>query len=207
VTVDDDPIEDVIPLGGRQLLVLRPREPESLLSEVDFLQDEFLPYWAELWPSALALARAVGSRALHGARVVELGCGLGLPSIAAALAGGRVLATDWAADAIAYVDRNAEHNDVTIETAVESWTDPQVVKARAPWDLVIGSDLLYERRNVQPLLDLLPVLVGERGEAWIADPGRDPCAEFLEAAAERFTIASTPDPAGPRVQVHRLRPR
>jgi predicted nicotinamide N-methyase len=187
--------------------VLRPRDPESLLSEEAFEQEEVLPYWAELWPSALALARAVAARALRGARVVELGCGLGLPSIVAAQVGGRVLATDWSPDAIAFVERNAQHNGVALETMVESWTDPQRVTARAPWDLVLGSDLLYEARNVAPLLALLPQLVGERGEVWIADPGRAPAERFLAAAAERFEIHSTRDDAGRRVHVHRLRPR
>jgi predicted nicotinamide N-methyase len=202
-----DPIEEVVPIGGREVLVLRPRDAESLLSEEAFEQEEFLPYWAELWPSALALARAVGSRALHGARVVELGCGLALPSIVAAQGGGRVLATDWAPDAIAFAQRNARHNGVALETAVESWTAPQRVVEEAPWDLVIGSDLLYEARNVDPLLDLLPRLVGARGEAWIADPGRAPAEAFLERAAERFVITSTADRAGRAVRVHRLRPR
>jgi hypothetical protein len=73
---------------------------------------------------------------------------------------------------------------------------------------VIGSDLLYEPRNVPQLLELLPRLVTERGQAWIADPGRAPAEEFLRQAAERFEIRSTADPvAGPRVHVHRLRPR
>ena len=72
---------------GRDLALLRPRDAESLLNEEAFEHEEFLPYWAELWPSALALARVVGARALRGARTLELGCGLGLPSLAAAVAG------------------------------------------------------------------------------------------------------------------------
>jgi hypothetical protein len=60
---------------------------------------------------------------------------------------------------------------------------------------------------VDPLLDLLPRLVGVRGEAWIADPGRAPAERFLAAAAERFEIRSTRDDAGRRVHVHRFRPR
>jgi predicted nicotinamide N-methyase len=206
--VSEEPIEEVVALGGgRELLVLRPRDPESLLSEEAFEHEEFLPYWAELWPSALALARAVAARALHGARVVELGCGLALPSIVAAQDGGRVLATDWAPDAIAFAQRNARHNGVELDTAVESWTAPRRVAEQAPWDLVLGSDLLYEARNVEPLLALLPRLVDHRGEVWIADPGRAPAERFLTAAAERFEIHSTRDDAGRRVHVHRLRPR
>src|SRR5947207_11910685 len=103
-------VEEVVVLRGRELLVRRPRDSEALLDEHAFEHEEYLPYWAELWPSALALARAIGGRALHGARTVELGCGLGLPSIVAALAGGRVLATDWSSEAIAMTAANAERN-------------------------------------------------------------------------------------------------
>ena len=92
-------------LGGRDLRLLRPRDTEALLDEEAFEHEEFLPYWAELWPSSLALARTIAGRALRGARTLELGCGLGLPSIAAALAGGRVLATDWSPEAIAMTAR------------------------------------------------------------------------------------------------------
>ncbi|UGS36622.1 class I SAM-dependent methyltransferase [Capillimicrobium parvum] len=202
-----DEVEEVVGLDGRELLIVRPRDSEALLDEEAFEQEELLPYWAELWPSALALARAVGGRALHRARVLELGCGLGLPAIAAALAGGRVTATDWSADAIAFTARNAARNGAAVRTAVVSWAEADPLLAQAPWDLVLGSDLLYERRNVPLLLDLLPRLVGERGAVWIADPGRASAADFLERAAERFDVRSTPDPAGPRVQVHRLHPR
>ena len=111
----DDLVEEVVGIGGHDLCLLRPRDAEALLSEEAFEHEEFLPYWAELWPSALALARAVGARALHGARTLELGCGLGLPSLAAALAGGRVLATDWAPDAITMTARNAERNGLKVE--------------------------------------------------------------------------------------------
>ena len=95
-----DLVEEVVAVDGRDLRLLRPRDSEALLDEEAFEREEFLPYWAELWPSSLALARAIAGRALRGARTLELGCGLGLPSIAAALAGGRVLATDWSTGAV-----------------------------------------------------------------------------------------------------------
>jgi predicted nicotinamide N-methyase len=160
-----------------------------------------LPYWAELWPSGVALARRVAARALRGARVLELGCGLGLPSLAAALAGGRVLATDWSPQAIELLRDNAELNGAALETAIVDWKQPAAIVERAPWDLVLGADLLYERRNVEPLLVLLPALLGERGELWLADPGRAPAEDFL-AGFERLAE----DADGP-VTVYRLRPR
>ena len=167
-----DLVEESVPLRGAALQVLRPRDAEALLDDRAFEHEEFLPYWAELWPSGVALARRVAARALKGARVLELGCGLGLPSLAAALAGGRVLATDWSPQAIELLHDNAERNDAVLETAIVDWQRPAPLLERAPWDLVLGADLLYERRNVAPLLELLPPLLGERGELWLADPGR-----------------------------------
>jgi predicted nicotinamide N-methyase len=203
----EDLVEEAVGVHGRELRVLRPRDSEALLDEEAFEHEEFLPYWAELWPSGLALARAVGARALGARRVVELGCGLGLPSIAAALQGARVLATDWSADAVAMAAANAERNGARIETLVCSWAEPAPIAARGPWDLVLASDVLYERRDVDLLLAALPPLLGHGGEAWIADPGRVPAGLFLEAAAARFEIRSTRSDDIPRGGVHKLRLR
>jgi predicted nicotinamide N-methyase len=197
-----DLVEEVVPLRGRDLRLLRPRDAEALLDEEAFEREEFLPYWAELWPSSLALARMIAGRALRGARTLELGCGLGLPSIAAALAGGRVLATDWSPQAIEMTAANAERNGVEVETLVCSWTEPEPLVARAPWDLVLASDVLYERRNGDVLLDLLPRL-GD--EVWLADPGRPAAAPFLEAAAREWTVTSARGTDLPNGAVHRLR--
>jgi predicted nicotinamide N-methyase len=203
----EDLIEEAVGVHGRELRVLRPRDAESLLDEEAFEHEEFLPYWAELWPSALALARAVGTRSLGGRHVVELGCGLGLPSIAAALQGARVLATDWSQEAVAVAAENAERNGARIATLVCSWARPEPIAERGPWDLVLASDVLYEARDVDLLLHALPPLLGERGVAWIADPGRAPAERFLAAARERYEIVTTPSPDVPRGGVHKLRPR
>jgi predicted nicotinamide N-methyase len=203
----DDWVEDIVPLGGRDLVVLRPRDTEALLDEHAFEAEEFLPYWAEVWPSSIALARAVSARTLGGRRVLELGCGLGLPSVVAALGGARVLATDWSAEAVRAAARNAEANGTALATGRVAWDEPGPLLAGAPWDLVLASDVLYEQRMVDALLALLPRLVDARGEVWLADPGRVPAERFLQAAAATWSIRSTRDAAGPRVRVHRLRVR
>jgi predicted nicotinamide N-methyase len=201
----EDLVEEVFGVGGRDLTLLRPRHPETLLSEEAFAHDEFMPYWAELWPSGLALARVIGVRALRGARVLELGCGLALPSLAAAAAGGRVLATDWADDSIALAQRNAQRNGLTIEALCCSWTAPEPLVSRAPWPVVLASDVLYEERNGEALLPLLPRLVDARGEIWLADPGRPSADPFLEAARERFAIETRHVAELPQGAIHRLR--
>jgi predicted nicotinamide N-methyase len=201
----DDLVEHVVALPGREVALLAPRDGEALLSEEAFEHEEYLPYWAELWPSAMALARAIARRPLTGRRVIELGCGLGLPAIAAALAGGRVLATDWSPDSVAITARNAERNGATLDTAVYRWDAPPEPLG-PPWPLVLASDVLYERRNVPLLLDLLPRLTAASGEVWLADPGRAPAAGFLEDAAATWRVDAIPHDGPPHVAVHRLRP-
>ncbi len=197
-----DLVEEVVPLRGHDLRLLRPRDAEALLDDEAFDRDEFMPYWAELWPSSLALARTIAGRSLRGARTLELGCGLGLPSIAAALAGGRVLATDWSPEAVAMTASNAERNGAQLETLVCSWTEPAPLLDRAPWDLVLASDVLYEARNADALLPLLPRL---GAEVWLADPGRAPTGAFLEAAQGAWTVTTRRAPELPNGAVHRLR--
>jgi predicted nicotinamide N-methyase len=171
-------VEDEVELGrGPSLSILRPPSAEELIDEAAFAEEEFLPYWAELWPSGLALARHVAARDLRGLRVLELGCGLGLPSLAAARSGADVLATDWAEEAVELLQRNAEQNDVFLRAIRVRWSEPEQLLRAAPWDLVLGADLLYEARNAEQLAGLLPQL---GGEVLLAEPGRPYAKEFLD---------------------------
>ena len=204
----EDLVEETVALRTGELTILRPRDSEALIDERAFAhEDEFLPYWAELWPSGVALARALDGRALRGGAVVELGCGLGLPSIVAARQGGRVLATDWASAALELLAANAARNDARVETLQADWTRPDELLARGPFALVLAADVLYERRNVPVILDLLPRLVAPGGAVWLADPGRATAEVFFDLVdAEGWRRRSTPDPDRPGVVVHRLTP-
>jgi predicted nicotinamide N-methyase len=198
-TVGLDLVEEIVGVSGRRISLLRPRVADALLDEEAFEHEEFLPYWAELWPSAVALAHEIARQDVHGLRVVELGCGLGLPGIVAALGGAHVLATDWSPDALEVAARNAERNGAELETALAAWGGASILLEGAPWDLVLGADLLYERRNVEQLLDLLPRL---GREILLAEPGRPFESTFLESARQAWTVES--EPADGRVRLHRL---
>jgi predicted nicotinamide N-methyase len=199
--VDRELIEERIHLAGRELTILRPPDPEALISEEAFEREEFLPYWAELWPSGLALAAEVAGLPLEGRRVLELGCGLGLPSLAAALAGADVLATDWSPDAVALLRDNAARNEVELEVEIASWFEPDALAARGPWNLVLAADLLYERRNVEPLAALLPRL---GSEILVAEPGRPAAGAFLERAEETWRVETRVLRETPAVRLFRL---
>ena len=197
-----DWVEEPVPLRDHLLTVRRPRDAESLLSEDEFAGNEFLPYWAELWASGRALAETVIVAALRGARVLEIGCGLALPSFAAALAGGRVTASDWSPEALDVVAANAASNGLSVETMLLDWFAPP--SDLPPFDLVLGADLLYEERNVAALTDLLPRL---GRSVLLADPGRATAGRFFADAGRDWTVRATGHPAIPNGAVHRLRRR
>ena len=143
------------------------------------------------------------SPAAASAARLELGCGLAVPSLAAARAGSSVLATDADPEAIEFVARNAALNGVEIETAVFDWTSTAAADeliARGPFDLVLAADVLYERPTVARMLSLLPRFAPV---AWLADPARPTAAVFLERARERGWTVETVTRGV--VDVHRLR--
>jgi len=194
-------VTENLELGGRTLTIVHPPDATELIDEDAFAHEEFLPYWAELWPSAVALSRSLAALPLAGRRVVELGCGLAVPSIAASLGGATVLATDWSVAALAYAGRNAEANGAELETLRIAWADAAELVARAPFNLVLAADVLYERRNVAQLLALLPLL---GSEVLLADPGRPALAAFLDGARPSWDISEGLAEELPRGAVYRL---
>jgi predicted nicotinamide N-methyase len=174
-----------IPLPSGPLRLLQPEEAAELPDDGGVEWAPLVPYWSVLWRSGVALAEELDGAALDGVRAVELGCGLGAPSIAAARAGARVLATDESEEALALLRRNARLNGVELETARVDWAAPAELVSRAPFDLVLAADVLYERAAVAQLLSLLPRLAPR---AWIADPGRPAADPFLEQAGKRLHV-------------------
>jgi predicted nicotinamide N-methyase len=167
-------------VGDVELALLRPSSPEELIDETAFEDDEFLPYWAELWPAAIALAAALPEVA--GLRIVELGCGLGVPSLVAAARGAEVTATDWATDAVELLRENAARNGLELRVEVRDWREPWDER----FDLAVAADVLYEQRNVEPLLERLRELAPK---ALVGLAGRPYEAEFLGRAGSVVEIA------------------
>lgn len=117
--------------------------------------------------------------------MVELGCGLGVPSLVAAARGAQVTALDWAAPALELLRENARRNALELDARHGDWR-----AFTGSFELVLGSDLLYEERNVGALLALLPALAPE---VLIAEPGRPHAAEFLARAEDNWLVENLPD--------------
>jgi predicted nicotinamide N-methyase len=165
-----------------------------------------IPYWARPWPSGLALAGALADDPPPaGARVLELGCGLAAPSVVAARAGAAVLATDGAADAVAFAAHALALNEADAEVAVVDWAaHGEALVARGPFDLVLAADVLYTRANVEIALRLWPRLLAPGGVLRLADPQRAGARDFLAAARGTFSVVS--QRRDEAVALHVLRP-
>jgi len=192
-------VERSVDLPGGPLRFLQPCESAELPDDGGVEWAPIAPYWSVLWRGGVALARELASAQLRGLRVVELGCGLALPSLVAARAGAEVLATDACPEAPALAKRNADENGVRIETMAVDWASPAALVERGPFDLVLAADVLYEQPGAGALASLLPRLAPE---AWLADPGRAPARAFLAEARRRWRIEPV---ARGVVSIHRLR--
>jgi predicted nicotinamide N-methyase len=195
---------ETVPLPGGDAAVVRPRDWGDLREE-EALDKRPVPYWGILWPAGRVLAAEVAEERLAGLRVLELGCGLALPSVAAARAGAAVLATDGSSDAVAFAGHVLALNDVRGDVAQVDWeTDGAALAARGPFDLVLAADVLYTQAKVDLVLDMLPALLSPGGAIMLADPGRAGGTSFLAAARQRWetTVVTRED-----ITVARLRAR
>ncbi|MBM3262076.1 MAG: methyltransferase domain-containing protein [candidate division Zixibacteria bacterium] len=173
-----------IPVGpGSGFSVWTVRDPDALIDTLDpekFEEDERLPYWAEIWPSSIGLGLTLFEhRVAPGTTVLELGCGIGVAGIAAAIAGLTVLATDYEPDALAFAAFNAQINSVSdrMSFSLLDWRKPEIDRR---FGLIIGSDILYERSNHAPVAKLIEQTLEPGGTALLSDPNRRAANEFVE---------------------------
>ena len=199
-----DLVREDVTAGGEELTIIHPRDWDELRHQ-EGAEGRSAPYWAIAWPSGLALADALKSRDLRGKRVLELGCGLALPSLVAARQGADVLASDGAPDAVAFAAHNFALNDLQGEVALADWREADGLLDRAPFDLVLAADVLYMRHNVEALLRVLPRLIGHHGEALVSDPSRAGGRDFAASARRVFRLRSAPDARREKVVLHELR--
>ena len=174
---------ETVPVGSgaqaRTFTLFKPANADHLISEADYVMDERLPYWADLWPSARVLAGALLSMPGEGRTLLELGCGLGLDTTAAMAAGFSVTATDYYEDAIHMARGNAARNLGREPQARlvnwRAWPDDL-----GTFDVVIAADVLYEKEYASLVGACVARALAPHGEAIIADPGRLALPAFLE---------------------------
>ncbi|MFN3651317.1 MAG: class I SAM-dependent methyltransferase [Armatimonadota bacterium] len=152
-------------LGGRALKVLT-------ASAVDLLGAKHpgeIPYWCVAWPAGIALARLLAGMKLQGARLLEIGCGVGIGGLGAAVSGAEVLLTDNQPASLRVAMMNARRNDLPLRAAAADWRQWPL---RERFELVVGSDVTYQPAAAGALLSVLDAALEPGGEALLTDPGR-----------------------------------
>ncbi len=154
----------------------------------DFV-DQRIPYWAELWASAVAMsAYLVENQQLipPSVKTTEIGCGLGLPSIVAGKLGAEVCLTDYDTDALNFAKMNWEQNLPNKMARFQQldWRnfDPSPMNRDASTvsaDLLLASDVAYEERAFEPLLAAFKQLLKPNGTLLITEPNRAMFQPFL----------------------------
>ena len=175
-------------VGDRSYRILKPANADDLIREEDFVKDERLPYWADIWPSAIILAAKLLELDGAGATALELGCGAGLCTIAATSAGFDVLATDYYEDALDFTRANTFTNlGAEARTMLFDWRHPPLGLAR--YQLIFASDVLYEVEYARLLPEILRMTLAPDGYALIADPGRVAAPLFVESCLTNRLVA------------------
>jgi predicted nicotinamide N-methyase len=209
-----------LPRAGRLYEIAQPDDTERLLDRAASDPEQNLPYWAEVWPSGIALADEIsGHRGdLRRQRVLELGSGIGVTAISALEADAELTVADYAPESLILCRYNAlRHTGREPATIQINWRQPDGALFERPADgfpVILAADVLYETRDVEPLLALVGRGVAPGGLLWLAEPGRPAASRFLQAAREEGWAGMTkthsgpwPDPKdeGVVVRIHRLR--
>jgi len=177
-------VVETLRLGRHELRLARPAAPERLLDLGEVADaydaDEYMPYWATLWPVARYLAEVILEEpwARPGMSAIELGCGLGLPGVAALKAGLAVTFSDYDATALKFSAESARLNGLTAAGLVAlDWRCPLATR----FDVILGSDLIYEARNLAPVIALFEAMLAPGGLVLLADQNRANAESFKEA--------------------------
>jgi predicted nicotinamide N-methyase len=187
-------VREEVFVDEQTFLIDRPSEYDPLLDQAAarsaLAAGDYLPYWSDLWPSARMLAKVIVRETWPaGTRALEIGCGLGLPGVAALARGVHVTFSDCDAAALRFARRNAVLNGFhDFATLRLDWHHtPDGVQ----FPLLLGSDLLYELRNVPPMVALIKRLLRPDGECLLTDQDRVPSYVLGEMLAQEGLPCTT----------------
>lgn len=181
-------VTDRLTLGGRPIDFTRVKDPEAVLDEV-CRQEELarrgvapkrplrMPYWAAVWESALALGEHLAKRPLQEVNALDLGCGMGLAGAAMAAFGARVTLGDIDTACLLFAQLNVWPWRERCRVRRVDW---QADDLGERFELIVGSDVLYERGQWDFVETFLRRHLTKGGTVIIGEPGRPQAERFRE---------------------------
>ncbi len=138
------------------------------------------PIFGIIWASGEVLARLMARQDIVGKRILEVGCGLGLASLVLNERSADISATDYHPEVESFLKINASLNSGDeIPYEQSDWNDLDT--SLGEFDLIIGSDLLYEVEHIELLSQFIEVHAKPECEVIVVDPGRGNHAKFSKA--------------------------
>lgn len=135
------------------------------------------PLFGIVWPSGEVLAHLMFDYRIEGKRILEVGCGIALSSLVLNHRHADITATDFHPEAGSFLQKNTELNgDKAIPFIRTGWQDGD--RRLGKFDLIIGSDLLYEQGHAEMLSGFINDHAKAHCEVIIVDPGRGRHARF-----------------------------
>ncbi len=153
------------------------------------LLDERIPYWTDLWPAAIGMAEFIleNEPLFENKKLIEIGCGLGLPSISAAHLAKEVTMSDYLDDALVFAKRNAELNNLTnIKFENIDWRN--IDSSHQKYDVILASDIAYEQRFFDDLPNALKSMMHYNSMVVLSEPGRAFAKVFMDGLEEYFAV-------------------
>lgn len=150
------------------------------------LAEKYCPYFGALWEAGIGLSQFLENYNLNNKSVLEIGCGLGLPSFIITRKKGHVIATDFHLDVPLFLEKNQKVNNISFPYRVMNWRD-EIERTKADlgtFDLVIGSDILYEGQHPKEVAKALIAFLKPNGKIILADPGRAYIQQFVTVMKE-----------------------
>ena len=165
-------------LDGQQYAPARETDPSNGMSESGW------PLFGQVWPSARVLALAMDKHAIAGKRILEIGAGLALASLVIHRRAGDVTVTDWHPLTETFLQRNLQANHLgPLNYQAGNWEvdDADGASGLGRFDLIIGSDVLYERQQPAQLARFVHQHAAPGAHIIIVDPDRSNRSEFCKA--------------------------
>lgn len=192
-----------LPATNVTFSITRPENIDAVLDHVIDDPEQNLPYWAEIWPSGIALATELlnNSSLVRDLPVIELGSGVGITAAAALLAGADLTITDYSPFSLLLAEINCLRAGQRVPQARQvNWRDRNahlLQESGERWPMVLAADVLYEQRDIEPVLDVLERITAPDGMVLLAEPGRRPARDAIELAKQRGWQIETRNHTGP----------
>lgn len=210
-------VRDTVVVAGRTLVVCRPDAVDRLIDDPELgaasAVDEYMPYWASIWPAARVLAEAIlrepwpVMQTAEKPHTLEIGCGLGLPGLAALMCGFRVTFSDYDATSLRFASESARANGFAgFDVLQMDWRWPP---ADLQVPLLLAADVAYDREMFAPLAALMRRVLAPGGLCLMANGDRVQVPALGEAlrvqGLEQVIERIVPGDSGGRVQLGRIR--